>query len=290
VTQQLQQIVSVGKSMRYAIPLIQFYFTQITDNHEILLDHMSQSTALSSNLSTVRSSLTQLDASLNKLQSKIHTPCVTLRAEVSRLEKSRMASELLRRAGRFLVLARRLETQMGFVTKPAAPTTTTSNGQSQTGSPNSSSRMALGRRPNDEPGSPKADGEGQGEREREMLKAALTIAELGQCWVSINGDFRSDPIIADSLLGTAAGNSVSKTEPETLPTDIPLNSLDIVAQQAPVIARSRETVIAEMENMVVQGLANLVCRGLDNQDLSSLPPCRPRTNHYCRPHCKQRIT
>lgn len=69
---------------------------------------------------------------------------------------------------------------MGFVTKPAAPSTAASSGPSQTGSPNLGNRTSLGRRPNDEPGSPKAEGEGEGEREREMLKAALTIAELGK--------------------------------------------------------------------------------------------------------------
>ena len=63
----------------------------------------------------------------------------------------------------------------------------------------------------------------------------------------------------DSLLGTATGDSTPPTEPESLPSDIPLDSLDLVAQQAPVIARSKEIVISEMENMVVQGLANLVC-------------------------------
>jgi hypothetical protein len=71
----------------------------------------------------------------------------------------------------------------------------------------------------------------------------------------------SYPQMSDSLLGTATTDTVPATEPETMPSDIPLDSLDLVAQQAPVIARSKETVISEMENMVVQGLANLVCPG-----------------------------
>ncbi|KAI5452220.1 hypothetical protein NCC49_001154 [Naganishia albida] len=217
VTQQLQQI--------------------ITDKHDLLLDHLSESTTLSSNLSTVRTSLSQLDTSLNKLQTKIHTPCVTLRSEVSRLEKARTASELLRRAGRFLVLARRLETQMGFVSKPATSAAATSKAQPNADSPIPSRTPTL--RPGHEPGSPKADGEEEGEREREMLKAALTIAEL------------------DTLLGAASDEQPAAGESDVLPEDVPLESLDFVAQQAPVIARSKETVISEMENMVVQGLANL---------------------------------
>lgn len=66
--------------------------------------------------------------------------------------------------------------------------------------------------------------------------------------------------LVDSLLGTSTEEPQPATsEPESLPTDIPLDSLDFVAQQAPVIVRSKETIISEMENMVVQGLANLVC-------------------------------
>jgi hypothetical protein len=159
----------------YSIVLILRPASQITDKHDILLDHLSESTTLSSNLSTVRASLSQLDTSLNKLQTKIHTPYVTLRSEVSRLEKARTASELLRRAGRFLVLARRLETQMGFVSKPATSTAAPSTSQPKTDSPIPSRTPTLR-----EPGSPKAEGEEEGEREREMLKAALTIAELGE--------------------------------------------------------------------------------------------------------------
>lgn len=212
----------------------------ITDNHHVLLDHLSQSSTMSSNLSTVRTSLSQLDSSLDRLQSKIHTPYITLRSQVSRLERARTASELLRRAGRFLVLARRLDSQMGFVAKPVAAAA--SNGQVTTASsPDISRRPTPGR--NEEIGNAKLEGELEGEREREMLKAALTIAEL------------------DLLLDLAPEDTktavLSNSETDPLQTGIALTSLDFVAQQAPLIARSKETVIAEMENMVVQGLANL---------------------------------
>ncbi|KAJ9113081.1 hypothetical protein QFC20_001968 [Naganishia adeliensis] len=229
----------------------------VTDKHDILLDHLSESTTLSTNLSTVRTSLFQLDTSLNKLQTKIHTPYVTLQSEVSRLEKARTASELLRRAGRFLVLARRLETQMGFVTKPATPATATPNIQQKTDSPNPNRTPTL--RPGHEPGSPKPEGEEEGEREREMLKAALTIAELGEFTISEAACviLRKGCAPEDTLLGTSTDDQPATGESDALPTDVPLESLDFVAQQAPVIARSKETIISEMENMVVQGLANL---------------------------------
>jgi hypothetical protein len=241
-----------------SLPVLMLGLSQITDKHDILLDHLSESTTLSTNLSTVRTSLFQLDTSLNKLQTKIHTPYVALQSEVSRLEKARTASELLRRAGRFLVLARRLETQMGFVTKPATSTTATPNMQQNTDSPNPNRTPTL--RPGNEPGSPKPEGEEEGEREREMLKAALTIAELGE--ITICEDertmLRKRCAPEDTLLGAATDDQPATGGSEALPTDMPLESLDFVAQQAPVIARSKETIISEMENMVVQGLANLV--------------------------------
>lgn len=69
---------------------------------------------------------------------------------MERLDKTRAANEVLRRVGRFLVLARRLEVQMGFV-------------QGRLGG-----------------GAEKGGEQEEGEREREMAKAALTIAELGE--------------------------------------------------------------------------------------------------------------
>ncbi|KAJ9100674.1 hypothetical protein QFC21_003719 [Naganishia friedmannii] len=229
----------------------------ITDNHHVLLDHLSQSSTMSSNLSTVRTSLSQLDSSLDRLQSKIHTPYITLRSQVSRLEKARTASELLRRAGRFLVLARRLDSQMGFVTKPVtAAAAAAANGQTTTAnSPDISRRPTPGKSENG--GNAKVEGELEGEREREMLKAALTIAELGE-WFFVR-HLLLDVSPEDTK---SAVNTNAETDP--LQTGIALISLDFVAQQAPLIARSKETVIAEMENMVVQGLANL------NQPLLSI--------------------
>lgn len=106
-------------------------------------------------MTTIQSTLTTLSASLSRLHTKIHLPHSELKAQVERLEKVRCANEVLRRVSRFLVLARRLEGQMGFVTSKSEG--------GKTGG-----------------GDGKEDGSGEGEREREMAKAALTIAELGK--------------------------------------------------------------------------------------------------------------
>jgi hypothetical protein len=101
-------------------------------------------------VTTIQTTLTTLSTSLSRLHNKIHLPHSDLKTQVERLDKARTANEVLRRVSRFLILARRLEGQMTSI---------------QAG-----------------PAGDQPDGKGQaeGEREREMAKAALTIAELGQ--------------------------------------------------------------------------------------------------------------
>lgn len=84
----------------------------IRTHHPLLLSHLSSSSHLSSQLSAIRLSLSSLDLALGRLNSKIHTPYVEIDKVVRRADKVRMCSEVLRRASRFVTLARRLEMQM----------------------------------------------------------------------------------------------------------------------------------------------------------------------------------
>ena len=128
---------------------------QIEENHPLLLKHLSSSSTLSSNVTTIQTTLSTLSTSLSRLHSKIHLPHSELKAQVERLEKVRTANEVLRRVSRFLVLARRLDGQMSAVLAGKSAGQVGKDGKDQ-------------------------GKEGEGEREREMAKAALTIAELGQ--------------------------------------------------------------------------------------------------------------
>jgi hypothetical protein len=82
-----------------------------------------------------------------------------------------------------------------------------------------------------------ADKIGEGEKERALAKAALSVAEL------------------DSLLHPApaeeAGGAAHGLEP------IPLGQLDFVKAFAPKVDAARDTIIQEMEGMVINGLSDL---------------------------------
>ena len=115
---------------------------QIANSYPLLLAHLTTSLSLSSHLAPIRSSLSSLSTSLDRLQTKIHVPYEQLSLLVRRLQLLGLASDLSRRAARFVLVARRLDVQM--------------------------KRMKAS-----------ATGTGEGERERELAKAALSVAELG---------------------------------------------------------------------------------------------------------------
>lgn len=120
---------------------------EITTSYPLLLTHLTTSLALSSQLAPIRSSLGSLSTSIDRLHTKIHTPHAQLALLVRRLSLLAQASDLSRRAARFVLLARRLESQMARV--QAAPA----------------------------PGEESASA-GEGEKEVELAKAALSVAEL----------------------------------------------------------------------------------------------------------------
>ncbi|WWD17827.1 hypothetical protein CI109_102270 [Kwoniella shandongensis] len=172
---------------------------EITSSYPLLLNHLTTSLSLSSHLSPIRSSLASLHTSIDRLHSKIHTPHQHLSLLVRRLQVLGSATDLTRRASRFVLVARRLEGQM--------------------------SRMASAE---------KGTG-GEGEKERELAKAALSVAEL------------------DALL------KPPKNEEDELDgqEQISLTELDFVKAYAPIVDKARDTIIQEMESMVVSGLADL---------------------------------
>ena len=100
-----------------------------------------------------------------RLRQKIRVPYRTLEGHVSRLHRLQLASDVLRRTARFVMVARRLEFQMGEVNQATNP------GASENGN-----------KPNVNGGIAKtiSDDDHEGEKERNLAKAALSIAELGE--------------------------------------------------------------------------------------------------------------
>lgn len=99
-----------------------------------------------------------------------------MQANVKRLQRLQQASDVLRRTSRFTILAKRLQAQMAEVgdgASGAAP-------QSRVPEPRANNGVLDGRRS----ATPGLDYEG--EKERSLAQAALTIAELGTVFIDVN--------------------------------------------------------------------------------------------------------
>jgi hypothetical protein len=93
-----------------------------------------------------------------------------MQANVTRLQRLQQASDVLRRTSRFTILTKRLQAQMAEVGESAGGTTS----RSKASESKVNSGVPDGRRS----ATPGLDYEG--EKERSLAQAALTIAELGR--------------------------------------------------------------------------------------------------------------
>lgn len=99
----------------------------------------------------------------HRLRLKIRVPYQSLQTHVSRLHKLQQASDVLRRTSRFVVLARRLQSQMAEIQNDDRK-----DGKEGQTSPTVANVMSFGQ-----------GQELEDEKERTIAKAALSIAELG---------------------------------------------------------------------------------------------------------------
>ncbi|KAJ4468253.1 Golgi transport complex subunit 5-domain-containing protein [Lentinula aciculospora] len=203
----------------------------VTTHHEDLLSQAANANRLSGSLTSVKSDLTDLDSSVEKLRRKISVPRQSLHFSLSRLQKFQQASDLLRRTSRFVVLARRLQSQMAEMEQSAskANASTTLKLSESVAQMTSSDPSILG-----------DTGDG---KERTIAKAALSIAELV---ILIDGPGASDTSGADS---TGRVN-INKG-------DFNLRSINAITSHIPFIEDARVKVTNEMVNMVITGLSTL---------------------------------
>lgn len=99
-----------------------------------------------------------------RLRLKIRVPYQSLQTNVTRLQKLQQASDVLRRTSRFVVLARRLQSQMAEMDGNGA---TDDKSSKMNGASDSHGLLGQGHDLEDE-------------KERTIAKAALSIAELGE--------------------------------------------------------------------------------------------------------------
>ncbi|KAG8988666.1 hypothetical protein FRB90_002602, partial [Tulasnella sp. 427] len=189
----------------------------VTQHHEALLSEVASVHQLEGSLRSVRHGLSELSASLEKLRLKIRVPYQNLSAHVIRIQRLQLAADVLRRTSRFVLVARRLDFQMNELAKS---TSTQSNGNPGSAKIPSKASAAL------------EESIIEGERERTVAKAALSIAEL-------------KPV------------KPSSAEPLGPVAPIPLRSINAVTQHIPGIDAARVKITEEMETMLRDGLENL---------------------------------
>lgn len=206
----------------------------VTTHHEDLLEQAAGVGELSGSLQTVRDGLDALDSSLEKLRQKFRTPYQTMQASVKRLQRLQQVSDVLRRTSRFTTLAKRLQTQMAELGDGA-------NGAGAQPKAPPSSALLDDRRS----ATPGLDYEG--ERERSLAQAAVTIAELGDL-LEISPS-HEPTAISEEAPPVDAGPSSSR--------HIPLRSINAVAVHIPFIDSARTKVTADMESMVLEGLSQV---------------------------------
>ncbi|KAI7855833.1 Golgi transport complex subunit 5-domain-containing protein [Circinella umbellata] len=86
--------------------------TQVSNNYDTLLGQVRGIRELEIVLSTVQDNITELKSSLNRLSGKIRDPYQQLNTYTIQLEHFHQTADLLRRLQRFVVLVRRLESQL----------------------------------------------------------------------------------------------------------------------------------------------------------------------------------
>lgn len=142
--------------------------TEINTHHAALLIQAGSVSSLEDNLRQIRGGLEEVESSVDRLRRKISMPYAELSSSLERLVKLQRASDLARRASRFVTLARRLDAQM--VDLNMANTTARNGAVTPNGALPSTSLPSID-------GIDKAVASDSGERA--LSEAALTLAELG---------------------------------------------------------------------------------------------------------------
>ncbi|KAG2043692.1 Golgi transport complex subunit 5-domain-containing protein [Suillus americanus] len=210
----------------------------VTAHHEELLQRAAGVNNLSGSLTSVRRGLDDVDASLEKLRQKIRVPYQTLETSAIRLQRIRQASDALRRISRFVVLSRRLETQMFELA------TFDKSGTAEKKKPNDSEGLSADQ---------------QDDKERIIAKAALTIAELGSLLLIVHSH-QGALLDGPEETGDTPGKDSSETDDRTAPAMdslVPLRSVKAAAAHIPFIEEAHSKVTHEMESMIMTGLSTL---------------------------------
>lgn len=214
----------------------------VSEHHHALLAQAAGIGDLEGSISSVKTGLDEVTNSLEKLGLKIRTPYQNLASHVVRLDRLQQATDVLRRTARFVILARRLQSQMLDFDK--APQST------------ASAQGTL---------SPKAEDASEdtnyfgveGEKERSIAKAALSVAELVALLDEPEGS-EQPPAQATEFEDEDESPGANNARRHSFESArIPLRAINLVNRHIPAVEAARVRVSSEMESMVLQGLSTL---------------------------------
>ncbi|KAG8831580.1 hypothetical protein FRC17_002896, partial [Serendipita sp. 399] len=203
-------------------------------HHEALLAQAASVNQLEGSLQTVNGRLKDISGSVNRLRAKLSTPYVSLSAHVARLQKLQLASSVLRRVARFFMLSRRLEAQMALIDQ-----TSIGGASAAAKNPPLSAKSPIG------PGEGEEDGNKQ--RERAIIKAALSIAEI---FALVDADAQLPGVPDKGSQVPENGNALDQVS-------ISLTSLGVISDHLPVVHEAKGRIMNEMEAMMVTGVQEL---------------------------------
>lgn len=215
--------------------------SEINTHHSALLVQAGSVSSLEENLRQIRGGLDEVESSADRLRRKIALPYETLSTSLTRLAKLQGASDLARRASRFVVLARRLDVQMADLN--AANTRASQTRTNGTTSGRTTPNGVMSKDAGDRDGG-----------ERALSEAALTLAELGMYMLSacrLGGLTYLAPH-ADVLM------DASESEIEGQPKLPSIRNIQAIEHHFPAVEANRARVVDEMEVMVRRGLQELV--------------------------------
>ena len=217
---------------------------EINTHHSALLVQAGSVSSLEDNLRQIRGGLEEVESSVDRLRRKIASPYVSLSTSLERLARLQRASDLARRASRFVTLARRLVVQMSDLN--AANT----KASQQRAASNSTSAL------NEVSGSSNTVKDvldrGNDSGERVLSEAALTLAELGRCVFSSAESNANIVSMRDVLMHDSPVQNHNETKAPSI------RAITAIEYYIPAVEANRAKVINEMEIMIRRGLQELV--------------------------------
>lgn len=213
--------------------------TQIKSHLPLLLAQTSRIQGLQSGVHDVRSALTDAQAAVQKVRAPAQAALRRLERDQRRLRRLGEAQKVLKEAGRFVLLARRLERNLGVLFDEGEQD---GEGQAQA--------QALGQDEGGQQAQAQAERARQRQRQREeaLVRSARAIEAIADL---------VEPPSAGAGAVDGADASLSSPHAQPPPQPQPLARISFVQAYLPSVSAARNQVLDTMEQFIVGGLRDL---------------------------------